>query len=229
MPNRRAHEARPPGEARRPPRRAYPRSGRSTQRVALGRRAPAGNARRRSTRRVRRRTPRRPSGRSPRPPRRVHPRSERCAQRVAPGRWGLGTNGSVLRQTRCVERSERGCVRLGGRRASPGFGASCGERIGMGYTLSHPMDAATRQPLGAARQARALRLQDRLASLASCGPQAPDSRGYALRASPAEHGRFAPAPRAAGARFTRFASRLWSMAASLPLHRPRAPRLRRGA
>ena len=48
-----------------------------------------------------------------------------------------------------------------------------GLRSGMGYTVSHPMDAAPRQPLGAARQARALRLQDRLASLASCEPRAP--------------------------------------------------------
>ena len=101
-----------------------------------------------------------------------------------------------------------------------------GLRHGMGYTFSHPMDAAPRRPLGAARQARALRLQDRLASLASCGPQAPDSRAEPLRVSAAEQARFARAPRAAGALVdaaTPFGLRLRSMVASLPLHGPRAP------
>ena len=153
------HEARPPGEARRPPRRTHPRSERSTQRVA---RQPHSAPRQ----------PRRPSGQSPRPPRRVGPRSDWRGVAGAGAAGARGAAGRGLRATRCVERSERGCVRLGDRGLRP-LGASGGERTGMGYTVSHPMDAAARQPLGAARQARALRLQDRLASLASCGPRAP--------------------------------------------------------
>ena len=108
----------------------------------------------------------------------------------------LGVSGCGLRARRCVERSEHGYVRLGGRRASPGGRASGGERSGMGYTVSHPMDAAPRQPRGASRRARALRLQDRLASLASCGPRA-------CGPSPTSNARGAGVPASAVAGFAR--------------------------
>ena len=86
---------------------------------------------------------------------------------AAAGSARSGASGCGVRDTRCVERSERGYARLGGRRASPGGRASCGERRGMGYTVSHPMDAAT--PCG-------LRLRSMGASRPLHGPQAPDSR-----------------------------------------------------
>ena len=103
MPRRSPREAPKPGEARRPPRRAHPRSERSTQRVAPhSQPATRGAPRGRSPRPPRRAHPRSerptqrvaphsqpatrgaPRGRSPRPPRRAHPRSERPTQRVAP-------------------------------------------------------------------------------------------------------------------------------------------------
>ena len=218
MPIRRANEARPPGEARRPPRRVHPCSERSTQRVP---RTPhpeapqAGEARRpprrvhprseRSTQRVPR-TPRRPSGRSPRPPRRAHPFPANLSERgtresLSPGRVAIGG-------TRCVERSEHGCTRLGGRRASPGFGASCGPANRHGL---HPLPSDGRGSAPAAWR---------------CAP----SEG----APPAGQARFAHVLRAAGARLDAAPPcglRLWSMLASLALHRPQAPdsRVRRCA
>ena len=139
-----------------------------------------------------------------------------------------------LRVDRYVQRSERGCTRLGGRRASPGGRASGGPAIRHGLHLL-PSDgrgsapAAWRcapsegaPPAGQARFARVLRAAGarftrlRPSGFAcgagslrsrSTGRRRPYGRGSALRASPAEQGRCAPAPRAGGARFTRSALR----------------------
>ena len=202
-------EARPPGEARRPPRRTYPRSERSTQGVAP-RAARTGGGRVAGPLYVQRaeRGYTRLGGRGLRP---------LGAPRVAGCGWTAAWNVPSA-----------GMYASAGAGLRPAGAPRVGLRFGMGYTVDHPMDAAPRQPLGAARQARALRLQDRLASLASCEPQAPVSRGSALRAPPAEHGRFAPAPRAAGARLdalgaARLAVEPWALRARSTGHGPRAP------
>ena len=145
-----------------------------------------------------------------------------------------GASGCGVRGARCVERSERGCVRLGGRRASPGGRASWGPawRHGLHRLPSDGRGSAPAArrcapsegapPAGQARFARVLRAAGarftrRAASRLGCGAcslrsrstgrRRPCGRGSALRAPPAEQGRFAPAPRAAGARFTRSALR----------------------
>ena len=200
MPERRLrYEARPPGEARRPPRRTHPRSERSTQRVAP--------------------QPARTGGQGvPGPLRRATAPGAGLPASAAAGsaRSGASGGGLRVRGTRYVKRSEHGCARLGGRRASPGGRASCGPAMRHGHHRL-PSDgrgsapAAWRcapsegaPPAGQARFARVLRAAGALV----------DALGATRLA--VEHGRFAPAPRAAGARFTRrAASRLGCGAGSL--------------
>ena len=180
-----------------------------------------------------------PSRRSPRPPRRAHPR---------PGGGGhvAGTRNPLYAGPRRARSSPlRGTLRarVCTPRRSPGSARRARLVGACDWAWATPSTiriyAAPRQPHGAARQARALRLQDRLASLASCEPRAPVwtrlrpsgsacgagslrsrstgrgrpcGRGYALRAPPVELGRFAPAPPAAGTEPCGFPSRVTSTA-----------------
>ena len=107
-----------------------------------------------------------PATRNPQPKRVYSPRRTRASPAGAPRGAGCGRPAAWNVPSVGVYASAVAGLR-------PAGAPRVGLRGGMGYTFSHPMDAAPRQPLGAARQARALRLQDRLASLASCEPQAP--------------------------------------------------------